>query len=163
MQIKLLLLIGILLCGVTYGSACSLGSYEDACKNCKFDNLGKMNETCYNKYMASGKTCIAVSHPILASKYKEGKCPQMDTCASELEACKRGVETGNDSTDCNNFLVEACFKESDQCVAKAVEDCGGGLDLSGIEDMIGDFCPFAMILSVVLVGAVYAQSKSIVK
>ena len=118
-----------------------------------------MNQTCYEKYQEEGKTCIAINHPILASKYDEGKCPQMDTCASELDSCKSTYETGNDSADCKNFLVEACFKASDQCVAKAVQECGEGLDLSGITDWIGDFCPFAMILSIVMVGAVYAERR----
>jgi len=158
MKLKLLL-IALLICGVAYASTCSYDSYRKACQYCKFDARGKMNETCYDLYQQDGKDCIAVSHPILASNYQEKKCPQVDTCASELQSCKNTYETGNDSVDCKNFLVETCFKESDQCIEKAVKDCGGGLDLSGIESMIGDFCPFAMILSVVLIGAVYAERR----
>jgi hypothetical protein len=165
MKLKLLLLIGILACGVTYAATqCSLESYVKACQNCPVDSYGKMNQTCYEKYQEEGKTCIALNHPILASKYKEGKCPQIDTCTSELETCKSGVSTGNDTADCKNFLVEACFKESDQCVAKAVEDCGGGLDMSDLWGLLHMFCPFVvMFLSLLLIGAVYAEHKRLAR
>ncbi len=162
MKLKILL-IALLICGVAYASTCSYDAYMNACSHCKFDASGKINESCYGIYQQDGKDCIIVSHPILASSYRAGKCPQVDICASELEACKKTYETGNDSVDCKNFLVESCFKESDQCVQKAVDECGSGLDLSGLGDMIGHLCPFGMIVSVVLLGAVYAQSKSIVK
>ena len=122
-----------------------------------------MNQTCYQNYQEEGKTCVAINHPILANNYREGKCPQIDTCASELEACKNGVSTGNDSVDCKNFLVEACFKESDQCVEKAVQDCGGGLDLSSFIDLIKGFCPWVTILSITLIGAVFAERRSKIK
>jgi len=159
MQLKLLLLIGILVCGVSYGAGCSFSSYSDACQYCKFDSRGNMNKTCYDKYIADGKTCIAVNHPILASKYKEGKCPQVDTCASQLDSCKSLVSVGNDSKDCYNPLVQECFTEADQCIDEAVDKCGGGLDLSNFMDLIGQYCPFVMILSIVLVGAVYAERR----
>ncbi len=162
MKLKILL-IALLICGVAYASTCSYDAYINACNHCRFDASGKMNETCYDLYQQDGKDCVAVSHPILASNYKAGKCPQVDTCASQLQSCKSTYETGNDSVDCKNFLVESCFKESDQCVEKAVQDCGGGLDLTGIESMLGPYCPFFMILSAVLLGAVYAQRRSIVK
>lgn len=165
MKLKILL-IALLICGVAYASTCSYDAYMNACHNCPLDARGKMNESCSGRYQQNGKKCIITSHPILAYNYWAGKCPEVDTCASELEACKKTYETGNDSVDCKNFMVESCFKESDQCVQKAVDKCGSGLDLTGlgsIGSIIADFCPFAMVLSVVLLGTVYAQSKSIVK
>ncbi|MCX6777004.1 MAG: hypothetical protein NTY73_03495 [Candidatus Micrarchaeota archaeon] len=161
MQTKLLLLVGILLCGVTYAaSQCSINSYADSCKYCKFDSTGKMNETCYKSYNARGQECIAVHHPILASNYKDGKCPDVDACASQLQSCKNSFSLGDDKVDCNNPLVRECFTDADACIAKAVEKCGGNLDLAEVADLLFYFCPNGIGLSVLLVGAVYAERRS---
>ncbi|QLJ52491.1 MAG: hypothetical protein Sv326_0316 [Candidatus Fermentimicrarchaeum limneticum] len=161
MKLKLLLLIGIIVCGVTYAaSQCSGEYYTAACSKCPFDLNGKMNETCYNTYQEKTKTCIATHHPILASNYNEGKCPEVDQCAATLEACKNSASSGTDQEDCENPQVGVCFSNADVCIAKAVEKCGGGLDISSILDLLGEFYPFAMILSIIMVGAVYAERRS---
>jgi hypothetical protein len=148
MKLKILL-IALLICGVAYAAECSYNAYADACHVCPVNEFGKMNQECYNVKQGDGEACIAEYYPILAANYKAGKCPQVDTCASELQSCKNRYASGNDSVDCNNSQIASCFKQSDQCVEKAVNDCGDSVDLTG--------CPFVGILSVVLLGAVYAE------
>jgi hypothetical protein len=145
-----ILLIALLVCGAAYASTCSYDAFMQACHSCTFDASGKMNQSCYEQYQQSGQSCVAVTYPVLAGVYKAGKCPQVDTCASELQSCKSIYETGNDSADCNNPQIEECFIQSDVCVDKAASACAG-VSLSS--------CPLMMILPAILGGALYSQSR----
>jgi hypothetical protein len=60
----------------------------------------------------------------MAAKYADGKCPQVDGCASELSSCSAQYATGNDKADCQEGSVAVCYAAADQCMKQAAIKCG---------------------------------------
>ena len=119
-MVALLLLSGVAFAGMT----CAADAYRNSCSGCPFDATGKMDQKCYNEKKAGGIACVSASHAIASAEYAAGKCPGIDTCASELQACQAQMGTGNDKADCAEGSVGTCFVISDNCVDKAARDCG---------------------------------------
>ena len=129
-------------------SPCAANAYQDACAHCSFDANGKMDQSCYQAKQAAGTACISTSYPIAAAKYAEGNCTDIDTCASELTACKAKYATGNDSQDCDIGAMRTCFNDADVCVYKAAQLCEtGGISV----------CPTAA-MAIIVVGIVFAAA-----
>jgi len=106
------------------GMTCAADAYRNSCAGCGFDASGKMNQTCYQQKKAGGIACVSASHAIASAAYAAGKCPGIDACASELQACQSQYGSGNDKADCAEGSLSVCFSASDQCVDKAAAECG---------------------------------------
>ena len=109
--------------GIVFAGDCSINAYKASCSQCKFDSTGKIDQDCYKTQQAAGTACLTTSNPLLAKAYAEGKCPQVDTCISELNSCKAQYSTANDSFDCKEGSVSTCFTGADQCVVSAAAKC----------------------------------------
>ncbi|MFN7991504.1 MAG: hypothetical protein U0R44_05080 [Candidatus Micrarchaeia archaeon] len=119
------LMIGlIMLAGTSYAMGCAEDAYSKACNSCSFDKDGKIDQSCSSGYQSSGKTCVSTSYPIMAAKYAEGKCPDVDSCADELRSCTAQYSTGNDNADCLEGSVAVCYSAADACVRSAASKCG---------------------------------------
>lgn len=138
----------ILLAGVSF-AGCAADAYRKACSSCPFDANGTMNQTCYQGYQASGIACLSTTYPIMSAKYAEGNCSEVDTCSSELQACKAKESSGNDSFDCENVLVEGCMLEADKCMLASANSCGENVKL----------CPSSSFILLFLGVGIVASSK----
>ena len=118
--IALLLFSGAAFAGMT----CSADAYRNSCASCTFDANGKIDQKCYQEKKSAGIGCVSASHPIASAAYAQGKCPGIDTCASQLQACQASVSTGNDSFDCKEGSANTCFAAADICVDSASRECG---------------------------------------
>ena len=106
------------------GMSCSADAYRNSCAGCTFDANGKIDQKCYQEKKSAGIGCVSASHAIASAAYAAGKCPGIDTCASQLQACQASVSTGNDSFDCKEGSMPTCFAAADFCVDHAALDCG---------------------------------------
>jgi len=59
----------------------------------------------------------------MAAEYAQGKCPQVDECASQLQQCLSSMGSGNDKADCAEGSATTCYVISDDCVRKAAGKC----------------------------------------
>jgi hypothetical protein len=118
--IALLLFSGVAFAGMT----CAADAYRNSCSSCTFDANGKMDQACYNEKKSAGIGCVSAAHIIASTAYAQGKCPGIDTCASQLSACQAQVGTGSDKENCNEGSMAMCFATSDICVDRAALDCG---------------------------------------
>jgi hypothetical protein len=107
-----------------FAASCSSDAYHKSCASCSFDANGKMDRSCSDGYRASGITCTSTSYPIMSAKYAEGKCPEVDSCASELSACVAQYSSGDERADCAEGSVAVCYAASDSCVQSAAIKCG---------------------------------------
>ena len=115
----------LLLSGVTFaGMTCAASAYRDSCAQCPFDSSGKMDKKCYDDKKAAGIACVSGAHAIASTQYAMGKCPGIDACASELQACQAQASSGSDKANCEEGSMATCFAVSDICVDKAALDCG---------------------------------------
>ena len=105
-------------------AGCASSAYNKACTSCSFDQYGKMDSSCWGGYKTSGTTCMTTSYPIMAGKYAEGKCPQVDECASELQSCAAQYSSGDDKADCQEGSLAICYAAADECTKKAAVTCG---------------------------------------
>ncbi|MFA5929645.1 MAG: hypothetical protein WC861_02075 [Candidatus Micrarchaeia archaeon] len=119
-MVALLLFSGAAFAGMT----CSADAYRNSCAGCAFDASGKMDQSCYQEKKSAGIGCVGTSHAIASAAYAQGKCPGIDACASELQACQSQYGSGNDSADCKEGSLSVCFAASDQCVDRAAAECG---------------------------------------
>ncbi|MEM2948555.1 MAG: hypothetical protein QXG02_03425 [Candidatus Anstonellales archaeon] len=124
--IKLAFVLGILvLIGAAYAFVgCASDAYKQACYNCHFDENGKIDEACLEKYKQEGIACTSKAYPIMSAKYAAGQCPDVQVCASELQSCIHRHSTGNDKLDCEGIEVFGCYYDADICTRKAAEKCG---------------------------------------
>lgn len=118
--IALLLFSGAAFAGMT----CSADAYRNSCAQCTFDANGKIDQKCYQEKKSAGIGCVSTSHAIASAAYAQGKCPGIDTCASQLQACQAQAGTGNDKADCAEGSVSVCFAAADNCVDSAARECG---------------------------------------
>jgi hypothetical protein len=121
--IMAILFLGLVLAPLAF-AGCASDSYRKACASCSFDQYGKMDQSCWGGYKASGTTCVSVSYPIMAGKYAEGKCPAIDSCASELQSCVAQYGTGDDKADCQEGSLAVCYAAADVCTKQAAVKCG---------------------------------------
>jgi len=106
------------------GMTCSADAYARSCAGCTFDANGKIDQKCYQEKKSAGIGCVSAAHVIASTAYAQGKCPGIDTCASQLQACQSQVGTGNDKADCAEGSVSTCFATADICVDQASRECG---------------------------------------
>jgi len=118
-----ILVFGLILAPLAF-AGCAADAYSKACASCSFDQYGKIDSSCSGGYKASGTACVSASYPIMAAKYADGKCPQVDSCASELQSCVAQYNTGNDKADCQEGSVGVCYAAADQCTKSAAVKCG---------------------------------------
>ena len=118
--LALLLLSGVAFAGMT----CAADAYRNSCSGCGFDENGKMNQSCYQEKKAGGIACVSGAHAIASAQYAIGKCPGIDTCASQLQSCQSQASSGNDKADCEEGSSAVCFAASDYCVDSAARECG---------------------------------------
>jgi hypothetical protein len=118
--IALLLLSGAAFAGMT----CSADAYRNSCAGCAFDANGKIDQKCYQEKKSAGIACVSASHAIASAAYAAGKCPGIDTCASQLQSCQAQMSSGNDSADCKEGSMNTCFAAADICVDSASLECG---------------------------------------
>lgn len=104
-------------------AGCATESYQKACASCQFDANGKIDKSCQSGYQSSGTACVSTSYPVMAAKYAEGKCPQVDDCASELRSCTAQYSTGDDKADCAEGSVAVCYSAADVCTNSAAAKC----------------------------------------
>ncbi|VVC01608.1 Uncharacterised protein [uncultured archaeon] len=124
--LKTLVVLSFVFAGSTFAAAsCAADAYRKSCSSCPFDDRGKMDQPCYQGYQSGGTACVSASYPMAAGLYAQGKCPDIDACASELSSCKAQYSSGNDTADCAEGSVSVCFSAADQCVAKAAAKCEG--------------------------------------
>jgi len=123
--INLLFVFGFLTLLNTLSASCIAEAYSKSCSSCPFDEYGKMDSSCYNKYKSSGITCLSATYPLASAKYAQGICPQIDSCLSNLESCKAQYSSGNDRADCQEGSVSVCFASADACVRSAALKCEG--------------------------------------
>jgi hypothetical protein len=121
----------VLAAGIAF-AGCASQAYNSACTSCSFDKDGKIDQSCSNANQASGTTCVSTSFPIMAEQYAQGKCPAVDTCASQLSACNAKYGTGNDKADCADGSKSVCYSMADSCIAKAAVQCGEQVSLCPI-------------------------------
>jgi hypothetical protein len=114
----------LLSASLSFAASCSADSYRKVCSSCPFDKDGKVDQSCSGGYKASGTACVSASYPIMAGKYAQGQCPQVDVCAAELRACSSQYSSGNDKADCEEGSVAVCYAAADQCVQSAAAKCG---------------------------------------
>jgi hypothetical protein len=127
MSMKALLviaLIGLLAVSVSFAASCSAETYSKVCSSCPFDKDGKVDKSCSDAYQASGTACVSIAYPIMAGKYAQGQCPEVDACADELRACNAQYSSGNDKEDCAEGSKSVCYAAADQCVQTAAIKCG---------------------------------------
>lgn len=105
-------------------AGCASDAYNKACASCSFDQYGKIDSSCSGGYKASGTACVSASYPIMAAKYADGKCPEVDSCASELESCVAQYNSGDDRADCQEGSVGVCYAAADSCTKQAAIKCG---------------------------------------
>ena len=89
-----------------------------------FGTLTYDNDTEYTKFLQELDQPSAVAMLVAAAAYAQGKCPGIDTCASQLQACQAQAGTGNDKADCAEGSVSVCFAAADNCVDSAARECG---------------------------------------
>ena len=147
MKKTLVLLLFGLLIGASFAASCARDAYKKSCASCPFDANGKMDRSCSDGYKQSGIACTSASYPIMSTKYAAGQCPQVDACASELQACVAQYSTGDDRADCEEGAMELCYFSADQCTKNAAVACGE------VEERCG---PPSFILMGVLALAVFA-------
>lgn len=83
-----------------------------------------MDKSCYDEYQAGGIACVSTTYPIAAAAYYASNCPGIDTCISQLGACKTASSSGNDNKDCASDQMQGCFAAADNCIADKVLECG---------------------------------------
>jgi hypothetical protein len=105
-------------------AGCAAEAYSKTCASCSFDKDGKVDRSCSDGYKGSGTACVSASYPIMAGNYAQGKCPEVDACASELSSCNAQYSSGNDKTDCAEGSKSVCYSAADQCVQSAARKCG---------------------------------------
>ena len=113
----------VLLSGVAFAASCSENAYKKACASCSFDANGKIDKGCMDGQKSAGIACVSSSYPMMSIEYAQGKCPQVDICASQLQQCLSQMGTGNDKADCAEGSATTCYVISDQCVKTAAGKC----------------------------------------
>lgn len=121
---KLGILLGIFFAVSLVSAGCASEAYAKSCANCQFDASGKMDQSCYQGYQASGTGCLATTYPVANAKYVAGNCPGIDSCIEDLNACKAQYASGDDRADCAEGSVGVCFAAADSCVKSAAMKCG---------------------------------------
>ncbi len=121
--IMVILVLGLVLAPLAF-AGCALDAYKKACGSCSFDQYGKIDQSCSGGYTAGGTACVSTSYPIMAAEYAAGKCPAVDSCASELQSCMAQVSTGDDRADCQEGSAETCYSAADVCTREAAVKCG---------------------------------------
>ncbi|MCX6772575.1 MAG: hypothetical protein NTV88_02280 [Candidatus Micrarchaeota archaeon] len=112
----------LFLAGIAF-AGCSENAYRNACASCPFDANGKIDKDCMSGQKSAGIGCVSASYPFMAAEYAQGKCPQVDVCASQLSQCLSQMGTGNDKADCQEGSATTCYAISDQCVQSASGKC----------------------------------------
>lgn len=140
----------LLALGSVVFAGCATDAYQKACSNCKFDSQGKMDQSCYQGYQASGTACVSAQYPVMSAAYAGGKCPQVDACASTLQSCTSAISSGNDSEDCQGGVKAQCFHDADTCVMHAAMDCG---------EKVSMCAPSSFLLLFLGLGVVLVNSK----
>ena len=118
------LLAGFLLVAGVVSAGCASDAYAKACSSCSFDKDGKIDQSCSKGFQDSGTACVSTTYPIMAAKYAQGKCPDVDTCAQDLQACTAQFGSGDDKADCAEGSVGSCYATADSCVKSAAIKCG---------------------------------------
>jgi len=138
----LFLIVGLVSAG------CAEDAYVKACKNCHFDEHGKMDKNCYDSYQQGGLSCIAATYPIATAKHSAGQCPQIDKCAGQLRTCVAAFNEFTDKENCEGGAT-GCFIDADHCIASAAFECGEEAGLQAVP------CPTEMflILSILVMAA----------
>jgi hypothetical protein len=119
-----LLSIGILvlLSGAVF-AGCASEAYSKTCNSCSFDANGKVDRSCSDGYKNGGTACVSTSYPLMAAKYSEGKCPQLESCADELRSCTAQYNSGDDKADCAEGSAAVCYAAADLCTKSAAAKC----------------------------------------
>lgn len=123
-RILFVAVLGVLLAAPLAFAGCASEAYSKSCASCPFDENGKMDQSCSSGYKSSGTACVSTSYPIMAAKYANGECPEVDACAAELSSCQAQYESGDDRTDCQEGSVSVCYASADACVKQAAIKCG---------------------------------------
>ncbi len=105
-------------------AGCARDAYNKACSSCSFDSNGKIDKSCQQGMQSSGTACVSAGYPIMSTQYAAGKCPQVDTCAADLQACTAQYGSGDDKADCQEGSVGVCYSSADECIKKAAIKCG---------------------------------------
>jgi hypothetical protein len=138
MAISKMMIFAILLILATGSFAgCAAEAYSKTCASCSFDQYGKVDQSCSNGYKNSGTACVSTSYPLMAAKYAEGKCPQLEACADELRSCTAQYNSGDDKSDCAEGSALICYAAADLCTKSAaakcndleVESCGNPVEI----------------------------------
>ena len=141
------------LSGTLFAISCGEDAYGKSCSQCAFDQSGRMDRGCYQRFENEGVACTAASDVVAATKYKEGKCEPVARCVRELEACKASASTGNDSLDCRVGSVSNCFEEADECFELASDQCH---DITS-EDVGNLICPGGSLAILFALGFAYSR------
>jgi len=136
---KIYIVLGLLLIIGLVSAGCAEDAYLKACKNCPFDEHGKMDKNCYDSYQQGGLSCIAATYPIATAKHSAGQCPQIDKCVDQLRTCMAAFNEFTDKENCEGG-APGCFIDADHCIANAAFECGEKTDLQGVP------CPADMFL-----------------
>ena len=142
-----ILLVLFLIVGLV-NDGCAEDAYVKACKNCHFDEHGKMDKNCYDSYQQGGLSCIAATYPIATAKHSAGQCPQIDKCAGQLRTCMAAFNEFTDKENCEGGAT-GCFIDADHCIANAAFECGEKAGLQAVP------CPteIFLILSILVMAA----------
>ena len=149
---KLSLIALVMLFSLSFAD-CAKNAYLDTCMNCPFDEYGKVDKACADRYQSSGTACVSSSYPIMSAKYAAGGCPAVDVCAAELQSCTAQSSSGNDKEDCGHGKVIDCYVAADNCVSRAAALCGAPVP-PGIDCHL---IPLAALL--VLAGSLFISRK----
>ncbi len=93
---------------------------------------------------------MSATYPVMAGKYAQGQCPQIDSCASELSSCSSQYSSGNDKEDCQEGSQAICYAAADSCLQSAAAKCGE----------VEKLCPGPAVLLLALLGLGYASIRS---
>lgn len=159
MYVKLALfaLLVVAAAGIANPATCAKDAYLESCVICGFDENGKMDKDCYERYIEQGKACTFATDPVAAAKYSEGKCQPVATCVDRLEECKRTFESGNDRNDCASSTIAQCYATADQCFVQASDQCH---DITSA-DVANLICPGGpMLIGLALLGSAFLSRKT---
>jgi hypothetical protein len=132
-------------------AGCASEAYAKTCASCGFDKDGKVDQSCSEGYKNGGTACVSTSYPMMAAKYAEGKCPQVDTCADQLRSCISQYNSGNDKADCAEGSAGVCYATTDACIKSAAAKCN---------DLEAETCPNPIeIFSFIFAGLVFVKIR----
>jgi hypothetical protein len=130
MRLGLIAVVALLFAGIVF-AGCSTDAYTSACKDCKFDANGKMDQPCYQAKQAGGTACLSSRYPMAFAQYSAGKCGGIQTCIDALQSCKSSASGGSDKADCEKSSVLGCFAAADTCVQQESQKCSQPFSICG--------------------------------